>query len=306
MYILSLGGWYVGNSAILEWLSRYKEVKFLKGDLHEFRNDTGIYDLVRGGNRQYKLIFKIILRHTRWLVKSLLNEIKKKLSLKFDKNHSFSIEYNLKIILVVLRFLFSFEKGYNESISFWSEYFNNDFFPKSDYIVLQNPSYYDDISPNNKEIWRAIFGEFKIIFVTRDPIEQFIDCYLNKELVFKDTKFRSGTECFNELDTFLYIAKRTYLSRIEMLNEFGPDVLSIISFESFAYLDSNSEVKIEDYFGLSKNENLDKFDFNYTQSNTILREVHPDLAAKIECRKSDLDELYTLKRILDNSCCRLV
>ncbi|PSU26663.1 hypothetical protein CTM88_15970, partial [Photobacterium aquimaris] len=46
MNILFIGGWFSGNSAILDYIDKYKNIKYIKSDFDILREAGGIMDMI--------------------------------------------------------------------------------------------------------------------------------------------------------------------------------------------------------------------------------------------------------------------
>jgi hypothetical protein len=46
MNVINIGGWYVGNTAILDWMDGFEELAFIKGDFAVARLEYGIMDMI--------------------------------------------------------------------------------------------------------------------------------------------------------------------------------------------------------------------------------------------------------------------
>lgn len=55
MHIINIGGWYVGNSAILDWMDGFEELAYIKGDLNLLRLEDGIMGMISAEDSKKKL-----------------------------------------------------------------------------------------------------------------------------------------------------------------------------------------------------------------------------------------------------------
>lgn len=305
MFLLSCGGWYVGNTAVLEWLARFDEPCYLKGDFHELRKPNGIYDCIIDVNIQDKLKISksLIIHHIKGIARSVLCL----LGLSKRRGHGYELKYNMYLLVSLLKYHFKLQIVKTQSLN-WEEEFWRKSFSKmgrfldksSTDLLLQNPIYYDEISPEHASIWRSIFIDKKLFFVTRDPIDQFIEIYNKGELEYGETKFRSGTEGLTPIETFFIICKRTYQSRLKMLEEYSPSELAVISFENFASMSPNLEKQMKVFFNITSIEKS-KFDFDYTKSNISLKTKYPSVYNLIKSHQVEIDELYEYKDKLEST-----
>ncbi len=306
MIILSLGGWYVGNSAVLDWLSGYPDNCFLKGDLHEFRNESGLYDLILTEGKDLKVLRANLMYHFKGMVRGILNLFGSFIGRQINKNHSYSFKYNFIIFVEILRFFSKskFEKKI-DSINYWKSFFDNSmkrFDKVSNALVLQNPVYYDDVSPKHIKVWRTIFNNKKIVFVHRDPIDQFIDIFRANDLAYGPSKFREGTKNLNNIQRFFYIVRKTYVSRIKLLNEFSKNELVVIDFEKFAFSKCQKEkiYSLESFFDIGTTR-TNSFDFEYTQNNVNMSKKYPEIASLLTDYQDEIEEINKLRRMLSST-----
>jgi hypothetical protein len=304
MFILSCGGWYVGNSAVIEWLSRYPQFYYLKGDFHELRSINGIYDCIAAPDRilKWKWILILIIHHIKGIFRSILESFRQ----KKRTTHGYILKYNITMLIILLGYffhsIFNF-RDKKQDIKFWRDkliILSQRLGRNSSELILQNPIYYDNIAPEHIKIWREIFNIKKIIFVTRDPVDQFIDIYNHGELRYGQTRFRHGTKGLNEVETYFKICRRTYESRLKMLREYSVDELCIINFERFSQLSNVDEKALKKFFKINTRA-ISSFDFSYTESNTNLALRYPEIGDLLKPYEKELDELYVLKEMLDES-----
>ncbi|WP_224798286.1 hypothetical protein [Idiomarina abyssalis] len=273
--ILSVGGWYVGNSAVIEWLDGFDDYKLLKGDLHELRNPGYLFDYISSCNVMHKSKFfiNIFIFSLKGILRSLIaHSLRKKIgSLK-----KYNLSYHLKILILLilsLPILFS----YSLQVKLWRKLFVN---RKYQYI-LQNPIFYDDIRPEHSKLWREIFNNSKILVVTRSPIEQFIDISLHNEFHDRKSPFRQGTEGMSSIEKFETIVLRTYEQRINLAKEFGNKVVCVVSFEKFVNQDENEINRLRSFFAIVGEKRNSAFEFSKSKKNACLSKSHRDIADDI-------------------------
>lgn len=273
--ILSVGGWYVGNSAVIEWLDGFDGYKLLKGDLHELRNPGYLFDYISSCNLMHKSKFfmNIFLFSFKGIFRSVVAHL-------FRKNvgslKKYNLSYHLKILtLLILSLPILF--NYSLQIKLWRKLFVN---RKYQYI-LQNPIFYDDIRPEHSKLWREIFINSKILLVTRSPVEQFVDISLHNEFHDGKSPFRQGTEGMSSVEKFETIVLRTYEQRINLAKEFGEKVVCVVSFEQFVNQDENEINRLKNFFAIAKEKRNSEFEFSKSKKNACLSKSHGDIADTI-------------------------
>jgi len=102
------------------------------------------------------------------------------------------------------------------------------------HTVYQNPFFYDETFDGHKIIWPELFSPYKLIFVHRDPLDQFADIVKAKEhSLVSFPRFHGDTETMHPADRFLAISKKIYNARLKMAASYTKDELVIFSFEDF-------------------------------------------------------------------------
>lgn len=284
--ILSLGGWYVGNTAIIEWINTHKGYTLLKGDLHEFRSPNYLYDYILSETKGERA--KCFYNLFRFYALGLFKSIVFKFSGKSGSQKKYNVCYYFRFFFYLLFSLMNNGTA-NNRIKYWRSCFES----FDDGIVLQNPVFYDDISPRHSRLWRELYVGAKIIFVTRNPIEQYVDIAIHDDFDGEATLFRQGTSGLSRQEKFSKIVQRTLKSRIEIAKEFGSRVCTI-SFERFA-MNSESEIqKLRDFLDLDINDQETSFDFKYTLGNSRLSDKNPDIAREISEEPAILSSINSL------------
>jgi len=244
MNIINIGGWYVGNTALLDWLDGFKGVHYHKGDFDVLREPDGIMDIIAEDNIINKQIYIDNLK--RKCLVNLFRSAKHKVG-KYTKNlflkvkptsYNSDLTFHLKLYIRLRNFqimLKTFEKS--DEIKFWKHWLETliDVNKKEiDTVFFQNPIYYDEMFDAHKTIWPILFEPYKIIFVHRSPLDQFSDIVESGSHLISDTKrFHGDTENLDPADRFLYISRKIYQARIRMVKEYDPSNLLIVSFEDF-------------------------------------------------------------------------
>jgi len=244
--VINIGGWYVGNTAILDWMDGFDELAFVKGDFNITRLENGIMDMLTEPERfkkieminiQKKACYKGLYTVSRIFIgrytKHLLNfksSPRYNGHLKFHKDlYEYLSRYEEKLIS---------RENFDE-IALWKGWLAR--LPLLDsghknfkHTVYQNPFFYDDTFDGHKTIWPKLFSPYKLIFVHRDPLDQFADIVNAKDhtLVYSP-RFHGGTETMHPADRFLAISNKIYNARFKMAENYTKDELVIFSFEDF-------------------------------------------------------------------------
>jgi hypothetical protein len=123
--------------------------------------------------------------------------------------------------------------------------------------IHQNPFFYAEIFPNHEQIWPHYFEPYKLIFVYRDPIDQFADIVAHGAHIHtKDTRMRKGTENLHPAERFYEINKKFYLARLRMAKEYSPDQLLICSFEQFLKNHQQTAEKLVSFLGIKSKRDI--------------------------------------------------
>lgn len=276
IFIINAGGWFVGNSAVLEWLDGFPEVSFIPGDFDILREEGGLFDLIISTTERsdvdnaFKEIKYFLWRKLFKLVKFRVADYTKYLFTTHRysyKNHDrqFAFYYRL------FRKVAYFEKNHQniDIYGYWRDWIVEEarlFNPNKElkYVLLQNPFYYRSFAPHHEVVWKELFVNRKVIFVCRNHLDQYKTIKDAGQLIHtKHTPFRKGTETLNEKDRFFCLNTKLYESRIEFVQDRHEEIM-LVNFEDFV-----RELKSKDlisFLGLNKNTNI-YFDFNYSRKN---------------------------------------
>lgn len=300
MNIINIGGWYVGNTAILDWMDGFEELAFVKGDFNITRSEAGVMDIIAEKNPSKKIVmirqqkqecFKGIYRVSR----SLIGRYTKHL---FKPSIQPSYAGHFKFHRTFFSFLSEFENKIKKSetfdeIKFWKEWLST--LPALDsahknytHTVYQNPFFYDETFDGHKSIWPELFSPYKMIFVHRDPLDQFADIVKSGgHLNVSWPRFHGETEEMHPADRFLTIAKKLYTARLRMAKDYSKDELVIFSFEDFLYehervtgalktfldIKSQRDPKNKRFFREQSIQNIGKGQFSVEVKN-LLKDKH--------------------------------
>ena len=248
MNIINIGGWYVGNTAILDWMDGFEELAFIKGDFNITRLEGGIMDMIAEQDVDNKLAYIDIQKKQCYLgagraLKIFVGRYTKHF-LKPKQSPSYLGHFSFHTTLY--KFLNRYENLLKRSenfdeIAFWQSWLSTN--PSLDsghkrykHTVYQNPFFYDETFDGHKDIWPKLFSPYKMIFVHRDPLDQFSDI-VNKgdHLLASWPRFHGGTENMHPADRFFTISKKLYTARLRMAESLTKEDLVVFSFEDFLY-----------------------------------------------------------------------
>lgn len=246
MNIINIGGWYVGNTAILDWMDGFEELAFVKGDFNITRLENGIMDMLVETdplkklemiNVQKTFCYKSIYRVSRMLVGRYTKHLlKPKYSPHYDGHFKFHKVFFNYLSMYEKKII---SKDNFDEVEFWKVWLStlpslDSGHKKFQHIVYQNPFFYDTTFDEHKEIWPKLFAPYKLIFVHRNPLDQFADIVNgNAHTEVTWPRFHGGTETMHPADRFLAISKKLYNARLEMAKKYTKEELVIFSFEDF-------------------------------------------------------------------------
>lgn len=313
MNILNIGGWYVGNTAILDWMDGFEELAIVKGDFNVTRLEKGVMDIISEEDKIKKLYlikfqknecYKGFYRASRsMLARYTKNLTKPKIQPDFSSYFKFHYTF--------LEFLAKFESRIklNESfdqIGFWKEWLVT--LPELDsshkkyiHTVYQNPFFYDEIFDGHKNIWPVLFSPYKMIFVHRDPLDQFADIVNSGgHLNVSWPRFHGGTEGLHPADRFLEISKKLYTARLRMAKKFNREELVIFSFEDFLKEHELVSSRLRSFLGLNTQRDPENKRFVREQSlqNIGKGKLNKEVKSLLEGKPYVMEELNDLRKKL--------
>lgn len=246
MNIINIGGWYVGNSAILDWMDGFDELAFVKGDFNVVRLENGVMDILAEPNPfkkieminvQKKACYRGGCSVSRTFIRRYTKDLfKPKFSPSYGDHLKFYKDFYSQLSVYKTK-LISHEDF--DEIAFWNSWLTKLPFlepAKKDFqhIIYSNPFFYDEMFAGHKNIWPKLFAPYKLIFVHRDPLDQFADIVKAKHHTLSSwPRFHGGTEAMHPADRFLAISKKIYKARLRMVENYTKDELVIFSFEDF-------------------------------------------------------------------------
>jgi len=265
MNIINIGGWYVGNTAVLDWMDGFQEISFVKGDFNIMRLEDGIMDMINAPSKEIKIrmieknkkdFYVFFMRRIKFIVgRYTKNILKKKLNVNYD--NIFSSQKILYSYLNTYKVKVEQEIKFDE-IVFWKEWLNKVsliYSEEKDFknTVYQNPFFYDETFSEHKYIWPKLLAPYKLMFVHRDPLDQFSDIVnSNSHLNVSWPRFHGGTENMHPADRFLAISKNIYNARLRMADEYEGNQLVIFSFEDFLRDHNRITNKLEFFLEIEK------------------------------------------------------
>jgi hypothetical protein len=278
--IITAGGWYVGNTAILDWLDGFDEVTYVKGDLNICRKENGIMDVLSETNVEKKISTLNKIRNEcifclKDLIRAFVGRYTKHLFKRVKpKSYSSSISY--------YRSLYKFSNEYIKCLKqkdgfdeyelcknwLYSIAIKNN--PKISSIIYQNPFFYEETFPGHEGIWQELFCPYKLIFVHRDPLDQFSDIVNSGDhLLSSWSRFHGNTDVLDPVERFYEISKRLYAARIRIAKESSKNDLLIFSFEDFIMEHHRTGNEIKKFIGINSTraESNKRFILEESKSN---------------------------------------
>lgn len=271
-FIINMGGWYVGNSAVVDFYSCDKKIEVVYGDLDFFREDNGLIDFISNKTT----LINYILFSSRFICRAIRRSILIRFIKRSKKNNLKNI--NNKPIKLILFFIKSFNSKKNQTIK--------NLFSK-DTVLLSNPLYYDNIKKS--DFFKFIPDDFVIIFVFRNPKMQYLALSNDNQLKHANSKFRKNVGNLNSIEMYHALNKKIFIGRKLMLSNFQKSI-HLIRFESFV-CSSEYRRKISNSIGIKFIDNsiLDRSKRNiFTRSSFSENEINilrRALAMNVSLRK---------------------
>lgn len=313
MNIINVGGWYVGNSAILDWMGGVKEIAVIKGDFNIVRLENGIMDMISEQDKEKKLLMityqqKQSYKGFYWASRMLIGRYTKRL---FEKKTIPSYYGHFKFHKIFLKYLKEYKdkvilgEPFDEVV-FWQSWLNtlpslssekNNF----EHIVYQNPFFYDTTYDGHSDIWPNLFGPYKMIFVHRDPLDQFSDIVNgNAHLDASWPRFHGDTKDMDPAERFLTISKKIFQARLEMADKHTENELIILSFEDFLQKHELVTSKLCTFLNLNPAtlNCSSNFDLSKSLKNVGVGKNNLKALSLLEGKDYILDELYSLREQL--------
>ena len=313
MNILNVGGWYVGNTAILDWMDGFEELAVVKGDCNLIRLENGIMDMLTETKIDKKLLMiriqkKNCIRGFYLSVRHFIGRYSKNL-LKQKKKPSHDLYFNF--YSTYYRYLMNYEKLLTSNSSFdeieyWKGWLST--LPDLDssdkkykHTVYQNPFFYDETYYGHNKVWPKLFAPHKMIFVHRDPLDQFSDIVNSgSHLDASWSRFHGNTREMQPADRFYEISKKIYLARLRMAEHYTPDDLMIFSFEEFINNHGQVTNKLKDFLNISNNETSmnQRFSLEESRKNIGNGKNNPMVAELLHGKSHVIEEINILRNRL--------
>ncbi|WP_298448159.1 sulfotransferase [uncultured Marinobacter sp.] len=281
MNVINSGGWFVGNTAVLDWMDGFEEFSFIKGDFHISRLESGIMDMIATQNFEkknemisknkvdcylgaYKIVRNVVGRYTKNMFKS-----------RQEPAYFLRPAYYRFFYKALCTYERNISSNDFDEVSFWRLWLNELASRLSakgnfQYSVFQNPFFYDEMFDEHSDLWPKLFAPFKLVFVHRDPLDQFADIVLSgSHLDTSSPRFHGGTEHLHPADRFLEISKKIYKARLKIASETSTDDLIVFSFEDFLLNHDRVTSRICDFFKIStaRDQNNRRFELNKSLKN---------------------------------------
>ncbi|HCF7793923.1 TPA: hypothetical protein NIK96_002936, partial [Vibrio cholerae] len=318
MNIINIGGWYVGNSAILDWMDGFEELAFVKGDFNIARLENGVMDMIAEENTTEKL--KMIKLQKQQCIKNLYSVTrsfvgrytKHLLKPKIQPSHSSYLRFHT----VLYKYLYRYENNVLKSdsfdeILFWKGWLAT--LPKLDsahkkntHTVYQNPFFYDETFSGHKDIWPKLFSPYKMIFVHRDPLDQFSDIVNSgSHLNTSWSRFHGGTENMHPADRYFSIAKKLYSARLRMAENLTKKDLVIFSFEEFLKNHERVTAELKSFLNITseRDPNNKRFVIEQSLKNIGNGQRNNDALMLLDGKDYILEELNNLRDKLNLHHC---
>jgi hypothetical protein len=255
---------------------------------------------IKGVARAFK---SFVGRYTKHLMKP-------RMSPRYNGHFRFHSDY-LKYLSRYENMLKAGEKF--DEINFWQDWLAT--LPKLDsghksykHTVYQNPFFYDETYDGHKDIWPQLFSPYKMIFVHRDPLDQFSDIvnsggHLNTSW----PRFHGGTENMHPADRYFTIAKKLYTARLRMAKNLTKEDLVIFSFEDFLQNHDRvtSELKLFLYITGERNQNNKRFVREQSLKNIGKGQHNKEALKLLEGKDYILEELNGLRNKLNENSCAI-
>jgi hypothetical protein len=307
--ILLQGGWCVGQGALIAWLRGFEEINYVTGGFpdgeHEmFRKEDGVLDLLSldDSTKKAELLKRMKKRTLAGIVRASGRNI---------LYHSFQ-KINLKAYFLLYYFLVNeewklkSEKPFNE-ITYWKKWlikFNNiDYKKKSSFLYMHhNPFFYVENFSMHEKIWPQFFSPYKLVFIHRNPIDQFTDIVQNNyHIITAPHRFWNGTEHLSAIDRYFEVCKRIYSARLRMAKEYSPCQLLILSFEDFILKHEQITPQIKSFLGIQSNYDISNkhFVLEHSKKNIGNGKSNLEILSLLDEKTYIMEELNSMYRQLD-------
>jgi hypothetical protein len=169
-------------------------------------------------------------------------------------------------------------------------------------FVHANPFFYAEIFDKHEIIWPVFFEPFKMVFVHRDPCDQFADIVKNDMHITRfEHRFYTGTYHMDAAERYFNICKNIYLARLRMAKDYSPEQLLIVSFEDFLLNHQSVINKLKSFLGIKseRDQNNNNFVLEESIKNIGNGKKNIEAMSFLEKKPYIMDELYRLHNELD-------
>lgn len=315
MNIINIGGWYVGNSAVLDWMDGFEELSFIKGEVNILRLENGIMDMISCSDKEKKLkMIQINIFSSYKMYYVLVRRSVGSYTKHLFKNRQFKFIYDrLSFYKHLIIYLKNYEKKIKnnrifDEIDFWKDWVEelakiDTKHNKYKHVIHQNPFFYDETYDDHKDIWPQLFRPYKMMFVHRDPLDQFADIVKDKShLITSWPRFHGGTEDMHPADRFLTIAKKLYIGRLRMAENCTENDLVIFSFEDFLQNHERVTDKLKSFLDITsqRNPNNKRFLLEQSMKNIGKGKDSEEVKELLKGKSYVIDELNEYREKLIN------
>jgi hypothetical protein len=314
MNVINSGGWYVGNTAVLDWMDGFEEISFVKGDFDIARLENGVMDMIASPDlmakrRMIKRNKVYCYKGSRRVARHLLGKYTRHL---FKERHEGAFVFRPAFYISFYRALCSYENGLNDEefneIGFWKAWLlelSETLASKEGfkYSFFQNPFFYDETYDAHANIWPELFSPYKMIFVHRNPLDQFADIVKsNAHLDASSSRFHGNTQAMHPADRFFEISKKIYNARLRMAKEIPKTELIVFSFEDFLLKHEFVTLNIKNFLHIESERDVRNTRFELSESikNIGKGESNKAVAELLTGRKYIIDELEALRTELSS------
>jgi hypothetical protein len=247
--VLMNWGFFSGTGAIEDWLDDYENVLNINIG-YWFTTENRIFDILGETDRGKKLILLNKLRKLVFLdgynfLPGYIHGLYKNTIHRnyYDKWEYWSFYSSFfHFINIELREL-SNDRPFDE-YKHWQKWLHKLSYigskkKKADIFVHHNSFNCPMIFSGHENIWPHFYDPFKLIFVHRDPLDQFADLvneenHLNNFWGKNTRSIGSDDVIFlDAADRFFVTSKKFYLARLEYAKKYTLDTMLIVSFEDF-------------------------------------------------------------------------
>jgi hypothetical protein len=315
--ILFQWGWYSGTGAVVDWLDGFEEANTITNQGSYFSTEDGIYDLLTEEDIAKKL--KIIKNLKIKIITNAIELLPFEYYRRLVKHIHPSDYYNRKFISYFFTFYHflsqearKLRRGHSvDEYLHWKKWLNysSRLGSKKKFAILNchaNIFNCGEMFSGHNNIWPKLFEPFKLIFVHRDPLDQFADLvkedrHLNVNCHIAPRYFGSDVGCLSAIDRFFITNKRFHLAKLRMAEQYGPDRMAIVSYEDFLQKHSTISEQLKSFLGIKseRNPKNDHFVLEQSMKNIGIGKDNKQALSLLAEKPHVLDELYKLREQLN-------